>query len=202
MSNRLFRALRRRALAALAVPLWLGGCSGIAPTAPAAGSAPPHIDITLIGFNDLHGNLEPPHMAHRVQGPIGPVLAPAGGMAYFASAMAALKAQSLHHAVVSAGDMVGASPLVSSLFLDEPTIEAVNRMQIDFNAVGNHEFDRGWRELLRLQKGGCEKFTSREPCRISKPFEGAQFGLLAANTVREDGRTLLPATGLKRFTEG
>ena len=202
MSNRLFRAFYRRALAALAVPLWLAGCSGIASTAPAAGSAPAHIDITLIGFNDLHGNLEPPHMAHRVQGPTGPVLAPAGGMAYFASAMAALKAQSPHHAVVSAGDMVGASPLVSSLFLDEPTIEAVNRMQIDFNAVGNHEFDRGWRELLRLQNGGCEKFTSREPCRISKPFEGAQFGLLAANTVREDGRTLLPATGLKRFTEG
>ena len=114
MSNRLFRAFRRRALAALAVPLWLGGCSGITPTAPVAGSAPPHIDITLIGFNDLHGNLEPPHMAHRVQGPTGLVLAPAGGMAYFASAMAALKAQSPHHAVVSAGDMVGASPLVSS----------------------------------------------------------------------------------------
>ena len=202
MSNRLFRAFHRRAFAALAVPMWLAGCSGMAPTAPAAGSAPAHIDITLIGFNDLHGNLEPPHMAHRVQGPAGPVLAPAGGMAYFASAMAALKAQSPHHAVVSAGDMVGASPLVSSLFLDEPTIEAVNRMQIDFNAVGNHEFDRGWRELLRLQNGGCEKFTSREPCRIGKPFEGAKFGLLAANTLREDGRTLLPATGLKRFTEG
>lgn len=205
MSKRLFRAFRCRALAALVVPLWLAGCGGmtpISPTAPAAGSAPAHIDITLIGFNDLHGNLEPPHMAHRVQGPTGPVLAPAGGMAYFASAMAALKAQSPHHAVVSAGDMVGASPLVSSLFLDEPTIEAVNRMQIDFNAVGNHEFDRGWRELLRLQNGGCEKFTSREPCRISKPFEGAKFGLLAANTLREDGRTLLPATGLKRFTEG
>ena len=125
MSKRLFRAFRRRALAALAVPLWLAGCGGMAPispTAPAAGSAPAHIDITLIGFNDLHGNLEPPHMAHRVQGPAGPVLAPAGGMAYFASAMAALKAQSPHHAVVSAGDMVGASPLVSSLFLDEPTI--------------------------------------------------------------------------------
>ena len=142
-------------------------------------------------------------MAHRVQGPAGPVLAPAGGMAYFASAMAALKAQSPHHAVVSAGDMVGASPLVSSLFLDEPTIEAVNRMQIDFNAVGNHEFDRGWRELLRLQHGGCEKFTARQPCQISQPFVGARFGFLAANTVRtEDGRTLLPATGIKRFTEG
>ncbi|MBV7541704.1 bifunctional UDP-sugar hydrolase/5'-nucleotidase [Acidovorax sp. sic0104] len=164
---------------------------------------PDHIDITLIGFNDLHGNLEPPRMAHTVQTAAGPVAVPAGGMAYFASAIAALKARNPHHAVVSAGDMVGASPLVSSLFLDEPTIEAVNAMHIDFNAVGNHEFDRGWRELLRLQQGGCEKFTARQPCQISQPFTGARFGFLAANTVRvEDGRTLLPATGIKRFTQG
>lgn len=180
----------------------LGGCG--TPAAPsAAESVPAHIDITLIGFNDLHGNMEPPRMAHTVQTPSGPVAVPAGGMAYFASAIAALKARGPHHAVVSAGDMVGASPLVSSLFLDEPTIEAVNEMHIDFNAVGNHEFDRGWRELLRLQHGGCEKFTARQPCQISQPFAGARFGFLAANTVRvEDGRTLLPATGLKRFTQG
>lgn len=179
----------------------LAGC-GTA-TRWAGDPAPAHIDITLIGFNDLHGNMEPPRMAHAVPSPTGPVAVPAGGMAYFASAIAALKARGPHHAVVSAGDMVGASPLVSSLFLDEPTIEAVNEMQIDFNAVGNHEFDRGWRELLRLQQGGCEKFTARQPCQISQPFKGARFGFLAANTVRvEDGRTLLPATGLKRFTQG
>ena len=138
----------------------------------------------------------------RVPGPDGAVAVPAGGAAYLASAIAALKASNPHHAVVSAGDMVGASPLVSALFLDEPTIEAVNRMQIDFNAVGNHEFDRGWRELLRLQHGGCEQFTVRTPCQISRPFEGARFGFLAANTVREDGQTLLPPTGLKRFHDG
>ena len=173
----------------------LAGCAAVAP-------APQHIDITLIGFNDLHGNLEPPRLAVRVPGPDGDVTVPAGGAAYLASAIAALKARNPHHAVVSAGDMVGASPLASALFLDEPTIEAVNRMQIDFNAVGNHEFDRGWRELLRLQHGGCEQFTVRVPCQISRPFEGARFGFLAANTVREDGQTLLPATGLKRFHEG
>lgn len=179
----------------------LAGCGNIVPPGADLSGPPAHIDITLIGFNDLHGNLEPPRMAHAVQEPSGPVLAPAGGMAYFASAMAALKARGPHYAVVSAGDMVGASPLVSSLFLDEPTIEAVNLMQIDFNAVGNHEFDRGWRELLRLQNGGCEKFTTREPCQISQPFAGAQFQFLAANTIRTDGDagTLLPATGLKRF---
>lgn len=179
----------------------LAGC-GTATTFPPGGMPPEHIDITLIGFNDLHGNLEPPRMSHTVQTAAGPVAVPAGGMAYLASAIAALKARGPHHAVVSAGDMVGASPLVSSLFLDEPTIEAVNTMRIDFNAVGNHEFDRGWRELLRLQQGGCEKFTAREPCQISQPFLGARFGFLAANTVRvEDGRTLLPATGIKRFEQ-
>jgi 5'-nucleotidase len=192
------------ALAATACAL-LVGCSANRPGAGAEARdpAPGHIDIALIGFNDLHGHLEPPGIAHTVQTAAGPVPVPAGGMAYLASAIAALKARNPHHAVVSAGDMVGASPLVSSLFLDEPTIEAVNAMQIDFNAVGNHEFDRGWRELLRLQQGGCDKFTAREPCQISRPFTGARFGFLAANTVRvEDGRTLLPATGIKRFTQG
>ena len=176
---------------------------GLAGCGSASQSPPPHLDITLLGFNDLHGQLEPPRIALTVQGPSGPVAVPAGGAAYLASAVAALKARGPHHAVVSAGDLVGASPLVSSLFLDEPTIEAVNRMQIDFNAVGNHEFDRGWRELLRLQHGGCAQHTARPPCQISQPFAGAQFGFLAANTVHtDDGRTLLPGTGLKRFTEG
>ena len=175
---------------------------GLAGCGSASQSPPSHLDITLLGFNDLHGQLEPPRMALTVQGPSGPVSVPAGGAAYLASAVAALKARGPHHAVVSAGDLVGASPLVSSLFLDEPTIEAVNRMQIDFNAVGNHEFDRGWNELLRLQNGGCAQYTARPPCQISQPFAGAQFGFLAANTVRtDDGRTLLPGTGLKRFTE-
>jgi 5'-nucleotidase len=187
---------------AAACCLWglaLAGCGNPASRAPEA--SPPHLDITLIGFNDLHGHLEPPRMALTVPGPAGPVTVPAGGAAYLASAVASLKARGPHHAVVSAGDMVGASPLVSSLFLDEPTVEVANQMQIDFNAVGNHEFDRGWRELLRLQQGGCDQHTLREPCQISKPFAGAQFGFLAANTVHEDGRALLPATGLKRFTQ-
>ena len=133
------------------------------------------VDIGLIAFNDFHGNLEPPHIAIPIRSQQGVERVPAGGAAYLASAIAQLKARHPHHAVITAGDMVSASPLVSALFLDEPTIEAVNHMQIDFSAVGNHEFDRGWQELLRLQQGGCEKFTVREPCQISKPFEGAKF---------------------------
>lgn len=162
-----------------------------------------YMDITLIGFNDLHGNLEPPRLSIRAPGAPGtaPVAVPAGGAAYLASAIATLKARSPHHAVVSAGDMVGASPLVSALFLDEPTIEVANRLQIDFNAVGNHEFDKGWHELKRLQNGGCDKHTARQPCQLNRSFPGANFGFLAANTLQANGQPLFPATGLKRFTQ-
>ena len=187
--------LRLRAcLAGMAAVLALVGCGG-------SSNVPPVIDIALIGFNDFHGNLEPPKQSIRVADVSGAVALPAGGVAYMASAITALKARTPHHAVVSAGDLVSASPMLSSLFLDEPTVEVMNLMAIDFNAVGNHEFDRGWRELLRLQHGGCEKFTVREPCQISQPFTGARFGFLAANVQREDGKTLLPATGTKRFTQ-
>lgn len=178
--------------------LALAGCGGTGTS-----SAPPVIDIALIGFNDFHGNLEPPKQSIRVTNASGGSTAlPAGGVAYMASAITALKARTPHHAVVSAGDLVSASPMVSSLFLDEPTVEVMNHIAIDFNAVGNHEFDRGWRELLRLQNGGCEQFTARAPCQISQPFTGARFGFLAANVQREDGQALLPATGTKRFNQG
>jgi 5'-nucleotidase len=167
-----------------------------------AANVPDSVNIKLIAFNDLHGNLEPPRtsiMAPSTTG--GTVAVPAGGAAYMASAIASLKAKNPHHAVVSAGDMIGASPLVSALFLDEPTIEAVNAIQIDFNAVGNHEFDKGQAELLRMKNGGCAKHTALEPCQVNKAFPGANFGFLAANTVKADGSTLFPGTSMKTFTQ-
>ena len=171
------------------------------PPAPAP-AVPGTVDVKLIAFNDLHGNLEPPKLT--ISAPAkggGTVAVPAGGAAYMASAIAALKEKNPNNAVVSAGDMIGASPLVSALFLDESTIEAVNAMKIDFNAVGNHEFDKGQTELLRMKNGGCAKNTALEPCRVNKNFPGANFGFLAANTVKSDGNTLFPATGMKTFTK-
>jgi len=173
------------------------------PPAPApAPAVPGTVDVKLIAFNDLHGNLEPPKLT--ISAPAkggGTVAVPAGGAAYMASAIAALKEKNPNNAVVSAGDMIGASPLVSALFLDESTIEAVNAMKIDFNAVGNHEFDKGQTELLRMKNGGCAKNTALEPCRVNKNFPGANFGFLSANTVKTDGNTLFPATGMKSFTK-
>lgn len=184
------------ALAACSTP---PGDEGAAPGAAARSS----LTLKLIAFNDLHGNLEPPGLAIAAPSSTGGTVAvPAGGAAYMATAIAALKAKNPNHAVVSAGDMIGASPLVSALFLDESTIEAVNAMGIDFNAVGNHEFDKGQAELLRMQHGGCAKYTALAPCRVNAAFPGANFGFLAANTVKGDGRTLFPATGLKTFRQG
>jgi 5'-nucleotidase len=163
---------------------------------------PASMTIKLIAFNDLHGNLEPPKTSITAPSSAGgTVLVPAGGVAYMASAIASLRAENPHNAVVSAGDMIGASPLVSALFLDEPTIEAINALKIDFSAVGNHEFDKGQLELLRMKTGGCGKNTALEPCQVNKAFPGANFEFLAANTVKADGSTLFPATGMKTFTQ-
>jgi 5'-nucleotidase len=100
--------------------------------------------------------------------------------------------------VVAAGDLTSASQLASSLYLDEPSVGVMNRIGLEFNAVGNHEFDRGPDELLRLQNGGCTRNTRRQPCRL-EPFAGARYKYLSASTMRDDGSTLFPPTGLKTF---
>lgn len=189
------KATRLISLAAL-------GCSLLSCTPLAKKEAASTFQISLLAFNDLHGNLEPPQLSVRETLNQMPTLVPAGGVAYMASAIAQLKAENPHHAVVSAGDMIGASPLVSALFLDEPTIEAVNAIGIDFNAVGNHEFDKGVSELERMRYGGCTQFTPIKPCLINPQFPGAKFEFLAANVKKENGQPLFPAYGIKVFKQG
>ena len=160
------------------------------------------INVSILAFNDLHGHLEPPSLSvrERIDGNLTEV--PAGGAAYLAAAIQHYKKLNPFNAVVSAGDMIGATPLISALFLDEPTIEAVNAMGIDFNAVGNHEFDKGTPELMRMRRGGCEKFTRLEPCQVNRQFPGANFEFLAANVKKSDHETLFPAYGIKTFKQG
>jgi 5'-nucleotidase len=126
---------------------------------------------------------------------------PAGGAAWLASAVESVRARYANHLTVAAGDLISASPLASSLYLDEPAVGVMNRIGLDFSAVGNHEFDRGRQEILRMQNGGCAKFTSREPCAI-EPFTGAKYRYLAASTLTEDGTPLFAATGLRSFGSG
>ena len=170
-------------LAALA----LSACATVAPIATPA-TAP--VEVQLIAFNDFHGNLEPPKQT--VTTAAGKV--PVGGAAYLATAVKQIRAP--NSITVAAGDLIGASPLVSSLFLDEPTIDAMNDTGLALVAVGNHEFDRGASELQRMQRGGCEKYTSRQPCKL-EPFKGASFQYLAANVFGSDGKTIFPGTALR-----
>ena len=180
------------ALAAIAA---LGGCVA----RPGASDAP--IAVKIIAFNDFHGNLEPPRQAIDAPGAGGMMIkVPAGGAAHLASAIAALRAKNPNALVVSAGDMTGASPLVSSYFLDEPTVAAMNLIGLDLNAAGNHEFDRGSVELLRLQNGGCDPAVPAQ-CRV-EPFAGAKFAYLAANTMMASGTSLLPGTAIRTLGSG
>lgn len=181
------------------VPLALSGCA----STRMANEAGAPVDIRIIGINDFHGALDPPRAATEALNVAGEkVRIPSGGVAYLASAIDSLKEGAPNNVVVGAGDLIGASPLSSSLFLDEPSIMAMGMAGLEYNAVGNHEFDRGTEELLRMQSGGCEKYTQAEPCRIDKPFPGAKFRMLAANTQKAGGGTLFPPYALKSFGKG
>src|SRR5205807_4915927 len=139
-----------------------------------------------------HGNLEtpPPVEVTDADGTKHKIVT--GGAAHLAAALAGLRAGHPNTVTVSAGDTIGASPLISANYLDEPSIDAMNLLGLEFNSVGNHEFDRGTDELKRMQAGGCAKYTRRVPCAV-EPFSGARFRYLAANVVQADGSTIFPA---------
>ncbi|MYX15352.1 bifunctional metallophosphatase/5'-nucleotidase [Streptomyces sp. SID8374] len=158
------------------------------------GHKPRTVDVQLLSFNDLHGNLEPPagsagtvNKTHA-DGTVEAI--PAGGVEYLATSLRTARKGNPYSVTAAGGDMVGASPLLSGLFHDEPTIEALNKLKLDVSAVGNHEFDEGATELARLQNGGCHPV---EGCyEKGKKFKGADFPYLAANVTKEKtGKPLL-----------
>ena len=172
----------------------VSGCS----TAPPRATGP--VAVKVLAINDFHGNLLPPQGGIRIKDPADAtktVNVAAGGAEYLATAVAQLRQKNPNHIFVAAGDLIGASPLLSALFRDEPTIQALSLMGLEASAVGNHEFDRGSAELLRMQHGGCHAV---EGCKGPQPFAGAGFKYLAASTVDErTGRTLFPPYHVKYF---
>ncbi|MFI8088233.1 bifunctional metallophosphatase/5'-nucleotidase [Streptomyces sp. NPDC086080] len=146
-------------------------------------------DVQLLSFNDLHGNLEPPAGSSGRVTELQPdgttKTIDAGGVEYLATHLREARKGNRYSITAAGGDMVGASPLISGLFHDEPTIEALNRLDLDVTSVGNHEFDEGARELSRLQYGGCHPVDG---CYTDKRFKGADFPYLAANVVNDKTR--------------
>ena len=166
---------------------------------PAVQAAKPAKDVSvqLLGINDFHGNLEPPMgSGGRIQEVFEGPQIDAGGAVYLATQLRQLRQQNPNTLTVSAGDLIGASPLLSALFHDEPTIEAMNEMGLALNAVGNHEFDEGVTELLRMQNGGCGPENSCP----NGTFGGADFRFLAANVVWKDtGEPIFPPYAIRKF---
>ncbi|WP_329120528.1 bifunctional metallophosphatase/5'-nucleotidase [Streptomyces sp. NBC_01465] len=145
------------------------------------------VDVQLLSFNDLHGNLEPPAGSAgnvtETQADGTTKSVPAGGAEYLATSLRTARQGHPYSITAAGGDMIGASPLLSGLFHDEPTIEALNKIKLDVTTVGNHEFDEGAVELARMQNGGCHP---TEGCyEAGKKFEGADFPYLAANVTSE-----------------
>ena len=184
----------RRALGALAVGACaLAGLTATSGTSEAAKDGPT-MDIQILSFNDFHGNLEPPsgssgrlvtdHKIDPVTGKAVDVTEDVGGVEYLATHLKQAREGHPNTLTVAAGDIIGASPLLSAAFHDEPTIEAMNTLGLDVTAVGNHEFDEGYKELLRMQNGGClddgAGANNQDSC-AAHTFQGAKFDFLAAN---------------------
>jgi 5'-nucleotidase len=193
-------ALNVLALAvAAALAAGLSGCA--TPPSPAASTASTGpVSVKVLAINDFHGNLKPPLGGIRVKDAANPgksVNVDAGGAEYLASAVKEIRAKNANHIFVAAGDLIGASPLLSALFRDEPTVEALSLMGLEVSSVGNHEFDKGLSELLRMQKGGCHP---TDGCKGPTPFKGAGYTYLAASTVEvATGKTVFPPYYVKSF---
>jgi len=149
------------------------------------------IPLQLLAFNDYHGHVEP-----NASGVVAGV--PAGGGEYLSAKLNELRAGNKYTLTVAAGDLIGGSPAFSGLFHDEPSVESLNAMGLDISGVGNHEFDEGVTELLRMQEGGCHPVDG---CYFpDEPYAGANFQWLAANVVNETtGETPLPPYWIKKF---
>ena len=148
---------------------------------------PAEVRLRILAINDFHGNLA---MSSDSFGGVGRA-------DFLAAHVEAARGEADHSVFVSAGDLIGASPLISALFHDEPTIEAMNLMGLDLNAVGNHEFDEGPAELLRMQRGGPHPVDGD---RDDDPFAGADFEFLAANVVvDETGETIFPPYAVRDY---
>ena len=169
------------------------------PASRASAQAAP-VELRILAINDFHGYLQPPPGGIRIADPddkTKKIAVAAGGAEHMATAVRQLREGHRNTIFVAAGDLIGASPFLSAMFHDEPTIESLDMMGLAVASVGNHEFDEGKDELLRMQNGGCHPIDG---CRGPHPFTGAKFRYLAASTFEKStGKTVLPAYEIREF---
>jgi 5'-nucleotidase len=167
-------------------------------SATAQGKDP--VDLRILAINDFHGYLRPFAGGIRIDDPADKtkkITVPTGGAEQMATLVKQLREGRKNAIFVAAGDLIGASPFLSALFHDEPTIESLSMMGLDVASVGNHEFDEGEAELLRMQNGGCHP---TDGCQGPHPFQGAKFRYLAASTiVKSTGKSLFPPYAIREF---
>ncbi len=177
--------------AALVLPLLLASCSSN------GGLDDATVAVQLLALNDFHGNLEQPASGFPRAATDTEQVIISGGIARLATLVKQRAAGHRHSLVVGAGDLIGASPLLSSRFHDEPTIEALSAIGMSLSAVGNHEFDEGLTELRRMQQGGCHPDSG---CQGPAPFTGAGFQYLAANVIDDSSnQPIFPAHAIREF---
>ena len=191
--HKIMKHLLSLILAALTLVVVPGPASRIvAQTAP--------VDLRILAINDFHGNLRPPAGGIRITDPddkTKKIVVPAGGAEHMATLVRELRQGRKNTIFVAAGDLIGASPFLSAMFHDEPSIEALSMMGLEIASVGNHEFDEGKDELLRMQNGGCHP---TDKCQGPHPFQGAKFHYLAASTVEKStGKTVFPPYEIREF---
>jgi 5'-nucleotidase len=167
---------------------------------PAAAQTAAPVDLRILAINDFHGYLRPPAGGIAIADPADKtkkIIVPAGGAEHMATLVQQLRQGNKNTIFVAAGDLIGASPFLSAMFHDEPTIESLSMMGLEVASVGNHEFDEGKDELLRMQNGGCHPV---DKCQGPHPFPGAKFHYLAASTVdRNTGKTIFPPYEIREF---
>src|ERR1700716_2538994 len=170
---------------------------GAGPRAQAQGAP---VDLRILAINDFHGNLRPPEGGIRIADPddkTRKIAVAAGGAEYMATLVKQLRQGAKNNIFVAAGDLIGASPFLSAMFHDEPSIESLSIMGLEVASVGNHEFDEGKEELLRMQNGGCHPIDG---CQGPHRFPGAKFHYLSASTFDSNtGKTVFPAYEIRQF---
>jgi 5'-nucleotidase len=168
--------------------------------APCHAQTAPPVELRILAINDFHGYLRPPPGGIAIADPADKskkIIVPAGGAERMATLVKELREGHKNTIFVAAGDLIGASPFLSAMFHDEPTIESLSMMGLAISSVGNHEFDEGKDELLRMQNGGCHPVDA---CQGPHPFLGAKFRYLAASTIeKSNGKTVFPPYEIREF---